>query len=94
MARTLNELDEVVGVLENQVALMQTQLNRLAARINQLDGISLAPGLISIKDQMQTQINGIKTTVNQVTLTLEAAVGDAQAAIDGLSKRVDQVQGV
>lgn len=76
MARTLDAID--------------TQLNEIAARMNQLDGMHLSDPAKSTVNQIMKEINGLRTTLNQAVLGMEADRQQLRDDLDALTVLVQQ----
>jgi hypothetical protein len=54
--------------------LNQTEFTNLWQRVNAIDGVNLDASVTGSVAALQKQINGLQTTIEQVTLTLEATL--------------------
>ena len=75
--RTLNQLDLDVAALQ--------------LRVNTLDGVGLSSQLVSTCQTLQTEVNGIRSTLNQSVLAIEAGLTNLQLQITSLSSRINSI---
>lgn len=108
MARTQEELDAAVGLLEDKVAGLEITVGKLstdlgavsqrlaaaAGRLNQLDGIGLANPADATVAQLVRQVSGVTTTIEQTVLVLQTDMDTLKSEIVALQSTVDQHLGV
>ena len=68
-------------------------LTVLESRVNQLDGVGLPVGSVSTVAALQKQINGLKTTINNLTITLEQQLQALSKAVQNLTTEVNTLTG-
>lgn len=74
MARTLDTIDALV--------------TNLQARVNQLDGAGLPANAKSTIAQLTAELNGLRTTVRQAVLGMEADWQSLRESLDALTQLV------
>ena len=73
---------------------VNTLLDSLVPRLNQVDGVGLPTPSDSSVATIQAQIDGIKTTVSQVVNTLDAHLNDLEAQVAALQTLLNQHLGL
>jgi hypothetical protein len=68
-------------------------LTLLEGRVNQLDGAGLPAGQTSDIAALQKQINGLKTTMNNLTLTFEQQLQALTKQVANLTILVNTITG-
>jgi hypothetical protein len=70
------------------------QFNALLARVNSIDGQNLPDPAQSQLNQLQMGIAGLRTTIRQVTLVLQANLKDLVTQVTNLQLLLNQSKGV
>ncbi len=79
MARTLTQVD--------------TDLASLQSRVNLVDGQGLTSPAIGSAAGLQNQVNGLKTTLNQISMLTEQVVNDLTSRVAALEAAVKTITG-
>ncbi len=73
---------------------LTTAVNDLTARVNAIDGQNLPDPTQSQLRTLGKEINGLRTTIRQVTLVLEASLKDLSQSVQNMQTRLNQLSGV
>ena len=73
---------------------LTTALADLTARVNSIDGLNLTDPTQSQLNQLQMEIAGLRTTIRQVTLVLQANLKDLVTQVTNLQLLLNQSKGV
>jgi hypothetical protein len=61
---------------------LQTQLDALTTRVNNLDGLGLVDPNLGTVQLLQRQLNGLQTTIKQSVLKMEQLYLDLKATVN------------
>ena len=70
------------------------QFNALTARVNNIDGLNLPDPAEARLHRLALEITGLRTTIRQVTLVLEADLKDLIVQVGNLQTLFNQSRGV
>ena len=73
---------------------LTTAVNDLTARVNSIDGQNLPDPTQAQLRGVEMEINGLRTTIRQVTLVLEASLKDLAQAVQNMQSQLNQRNGV
>ena len=73
---------------------LTTALADLTARVNSIDGLNLTDPTESQLNQLQMEIAGLRTTIRQVTLVLQANLKDLVTQVANLQLLLNQSKGI
>lgn len=76
------------------LADVNTIVDNLQARVNQLDGTGLADPTESTRAVLQAEVEGLRETVNQAVLTLDAHLTELETKIAALETLLRQHLGL
>ena len=73
---------------------LTSALADLTARVNTIDGLNLTDPAQSQLNQLQMEIAGLRTTIRQVTLVLQANLKDLVTQVTNLQLLLNQSKGI
>ena len=68
----------------------EARIAAIEARLAQLDGIGLSPGEQSTTSAQTAKIEGVKTTVDRVTLTIDSILQKVKSRLSAVEQQLQQ----